>query len=63
MLRSDFCDYSNVYIIVKWDITLTKAANENFIDVRNGFLAFENNALFADCILKVNGVLSTMQNI
>ena len=57
MLRSDLCDYSDASIVVKWDVTLTKATNENFIDVRNRFLAFENNAPFTDCILKVNGVL------
>ena len=57
MLRSDLCDYSDASIVVKWDVTLTKATNENLIDVRNRFLAFENNAPFTDCILKVNGVL------
>ena len=57
MLRSDLCDYSNAYNVFKGDIALTKASNQVFIDVRNRFLAFENNAPFTDCILKVNGVL------
>ena len=54
MLRSDVCDYSEAYVVVKEDIALRKAANENFIDVRNRFLAFKNNAPFTDCILKIN---------
>ena len=34
MLRSDLCDFSDAYIVVKGDITLTKAANRDFIDLR-----------------------------
>ena len=34
MLRSDLCDFSDAYIVVKGDITLTKAANRDFIDPR-----------------------------
>ena len=56
MLRSNLCDYSDAYI-VKGDITLTKATNENFIDVRSTFLAFKNDAPFTDCVLKINDVL------
>ena len=41
MLRSDLCDFSDVYIVVKGDIALTKAANRNFSDLRNRFLAFK----------------------
>ena len=37
MLRSDLCDFSDAYVNVKGDVTLTKAANRNFIDVRNRF--------------------------
>ena len=57
ILKSDLCDYSNAHIVVKGDIALTKAENENFINLRNRFLAFKNNAPFTDCILKINGVL------
>ena len=57
MLRSDLCDFSDAYIVVKGDITLTKAANRDFIDVRNRFLAFKNNAPFTNCISKINNVL------
>ena len=66
MLRSDLWDYSNnTYIVVKdifVNITLTKAANKNFIDARNQFLAFKNNAPFTNCISKINNLL-TMQKI
>ena len=57
MLRSGLCDFSDVYIVVKGDITLTKAANRDFIDVRNRFLAFKNNAPFTNCISKINNAL------
>ena len=57
MLRSDLCDYSDGYIVVKGDVTLTKATNENVIDARIKFVAFKNNAPFTDCVLNINGVL------
>ena len=56
MLRSDFCDYSDAYIVVKGDITLKKN-RKGFIDIRNKFLAFRNNAPFTNCIPKINKVL------
>ena len=34
MLRSDLYDFSDAYVVVKGDITLTKAANRDFIDLR-----------------------------
>ena len=57
MLRSDLCDFSDAYIVVKGDITLTKAADRDFIDVRNSFLAFKNNTPFTNSISKINNVL------
>ena len=63
-MKSDLCDFSDAYIVVKGDITLTKTADRDFIDVRNSFLAFKNNAPFTDCILKINGVLiSNAENL
>ena len=36
MLRSDFCDFSDAYIVVvRGTITLRKPVRRNFIDVRN----------------------------
>ena len=58
MLRSDLCDFSDAYIVVKGHITLTKAANRDFIDLRGSFLAFRNNAPFTNCISKINNVLT-----
>ena len=57
MLRSDVCDFSDAYIIVKGDITLTKTNERKIIDIRNRILAFKNNALFTNCIRKINNVL------
>ena len=53
MLRSDLCDYSDAFIIVKGDVTLEggNAANK-----RNKYLAFKNNAPFINCISKIHGV-------
>ena len=55
MLRSDFCDFNDAYIVVKGKITVsaTDAAN----NIRNRPLAFKNNAPFISCISKINGVL------
>ena len=57
MLISDICDFSDAYIIVKGDISLTEAAGRNFVDLRKRFLAFKDNGPFTDCISKVNNVL------
>ena len=52
MLRSDLCDFSDVYIVVKGVITVTDPDNAK----RNKNVAFQNNALFINCISKINGV-------
>ena len=49
MLRSDLCNYSNEYIIVKW--TITADAN-----TKNKNLTFKNNAPFRSCISKINNI-------
>ena len=41
LLRSDLCDYSDAYVVVKEDITLTKTNGRGIIDIRNRFLAFK----------------------
>ena len=53
MLRSDLCDYSDAYIVVKGDITLE---GDNDANKRNKNLAFKNNAPFINCISKINRV-------
>ena len=57
ILKSDLCDFSDAYIVVKGDITLTKTNGRGIIDIRNRFLAFKNNAPFTNCISKINNVL------
>ena len=56
-LRSDLCDYSDVYFVVKGYIVLTKAIRERPVGIRNRFLAFKNNATFTNCISIINNVL------
>ena len=53
----DLCDFSDVHIVVKGDITLTKDNVRDFLDIRNRSLAFKNNAPFTNCISKINKVL------
>ena len=57
MLRSDLCDFSDAYIVVKGTVTLTKTNGTGIIDKRNRFLAFKNNAPFTNCTSKINNVL------
>ena len=52
MLRSDLCDFSDAYIVVIGEITVTDPHNAK----RNKGVAFKNNAPFANCISKINGV-------
>ena len=52
MLRSDWCDFNDVYIVVKGTITV---ANPD-VAKRNKEVAFKNNAPFLNCISKINGV-------
>ena len=52
MLRSDLCDFSDAYIIVKGTITVLRPNNAK----RNKTTAFKNNAPFISCISKSNGV-------
>ena len=52
MLRSDLCDFSDAYIVVKGNITVTNPNNAK----RNKAVTFKNNAPFINCISKINGV-------
>ena len=51
MLRSDLCDYSGTYILVKWRTT---ADGGNDDKTRNKKLIFKNNIPFKSWILKIN---------
>ena len=58
MLRSDLCDYSDAYIVVKGTVTVSANAGVNKIrDKKTRPLAFKNNAPFFSCISKINRVL------
>ena len=51
-LRSDLCDFSDTYIVVKGAIAVTEPDNAE----RNTIVAFKNNAPFISCISKINGI-------
>ena len=53
MLRSDLCDYSDAYIVVKGTITVTNP-NSVLYDKK---LAFKNNAPFTSCISKIDNTV------
>ena len=57
MLRSNLCDFSNVHIVVKGTITLTKTNGRGIIGIRIRFLAIKNNAPFSNWISKINNVI------
>ena len=60
MLRSNLCDYSDAYILVKCTIMVTApGANDanNITDKRNRPLILKNNVSFVSCITRINGEL------
>ena len=61
MLRSNLCDYSDAYILVKGKIMVTapRANNglNNIRDNKNRSLILKNNAPFVSCITRTNGEL------
>ena len=57
LLRSNLCDYSDAYILVKGTITVTGPATNNIRDKRNRPLILKNNAPFVSCITRINGEL------
>ena len=62
MLRSNLCNYSDAYILVKGTIMVTAPGvnnNANNIrDKRNRPLILKNNAPFVSCITRINGELN-----
>ena len=54
MLRSDLCDFSDAYIVVKGTATLPGTNKKNR---KNRPLAVKNNAPFISCISKINNKL------
>ena len=54
MFRPDLCNFSDAYIVVKGDITVTNTNNAK--KIKNKAVAFKSNAPFINCISKINGV-------
>ena len=54
MLRSDLCDYSNAYIVVKETFAVTNPDNPK--KKINKPVALKNNAPFINCITKIKSV-------
>ena len=61
MLRSNLCDYSDAYILVKGTIIVTAPGvhndANNIRDKRNRPVILKNNAPFVSCITRINGEL------
>ena len=57
MLRSDKCDCSDAYIVVKGTITV-QTDNDRAIDGYNRNLILKSNVPFNKCISKINNVLT-----
>ena len=55
MLRSDLCDFSDAYIVVKGIVTVS--ADERDRDEMNRQVILKNNTPFISCISKIKGVL------
>ena len=53
ILRSNLCDYSDAYIVVKGAITVTSTADAKN---RNKILAFKSNGPFKTFISKINNI-------
>ena len=54
MLRSSLCDYSDAYILVKGNISVSNAAVAAAAIDTNKILIFKNPAPFKNCISKIN---------
>ena len=52
MLKSSLCDYSDVYILVKGNITVNNIAGAG-ADANNKKVIFKNYAPFTNCINKI----------
>ena len=60
MLRSDLCDYSDAYILVKGKIIITNPDN----DAYDKKLALKNNAPFVSCVTRTNNTsIDDAQNL
>ena len=67
MLRSNFCDYADPYILVKGNITITGTGNDDATkqaDERDKSVTFKNCAPFTKCISRIkNTYIDNAQDI
>ena len=67
MLRSNLCDYTDAYILVKGTITITGAGDDDTakrLDEPNKGVIFKNCAPFTECISRINNAdLDNAQDI
>ena len=67
MLRSNWCDYADIYILVKGTITITGERDDaaaRQADERNKGVTFKNCASFTKCISRINNKdIDTAQDI
>ena len=57
MIRSNLCDYSDVYILFKATITVpNKAAAGAAVSNTNKKVIFKNCALFTNCLIEINNI-------
>ena len=54
MLRLSLCDYSDAYILVKWNITVNNTGTAAAPTNRNEKVIFKNCGPFTNCISKIN---------
>ena len=54
MIRSNLCDYSDAYILVRGTITINDAGQAKQADERNKGVIFKDYAPFTVCISEVN---------
>ena len=57
MIRSNICDYSDAYILVKGTITVPNTAAEDAaVNNTNKKVIFKNCAPFTNCITEINNI-------
>ena len=57
MIRSNLCDYSDVYILFKATITVpNKVAAGAAVSNTNKKVIFKNYALFTNCLIEINNI-------
>ena len=61
MLRSNLCDYSDAYVVVKGRISVRDTNDANRVNKK--LLTFKNNVPFRICIWKINNTFIDKRKI